>query len=205
MLVLSQLKNDVIAVLSNGNDQDNLEFELKNNITKIVQNDQIIGFNFINLKLVDELGPISQTSELIDQLNQLLENSNFDYRLEIDNSAKFVVAHVQTVKPHPDSDHLNIVSLDLGNQDTTTVVSGSPNMQENIQVVAVRPGAIMPSGQIIFPGKLRGVDSDGMIASARELKIKNAPDKPGALILPTDWPQAIGDAFNFQEGQKIYG
>ena len=205
MLVLSQLVDDVIAVLSNGNDQDNLNLESKHDVIQITQNNQVIGFNFINLKLTDQLGLINQTTEVINKLNDLLKNANFDYRLEIDNSPKFVVAHVKKMQQHPDSDHLKIVELDLGNQVTTTVVSGSPNMRENINVVAVRPGAMMPSGQIIFAGQLRGIDSDGMIASARELKIKNAPDKPGALILPDDWNQSIGDQFNFKDGQNIYG
>lgn len=205
MLVLSQLKNDVIAVLSEGNNQDALVIDSKNDVTRIMQNNQVIGFNFANLKITDDLGLIVQTPDLISKLNQLIKDGGFDYHLEIDDSPKFVVAAVKKMQPLETSDHLKVVDLDLGDGQSTKVVSGSPNMQENIKVIAVRPGAVMPSGQIIFAGQLHGIDSDGMIASARELRIKNAPDKPGALILSEDWPQSIGDELNFEEAQKIYG
>lgn len=205
MLVLSQLKNDVIAVLSEGNSQDSLVISSKNDVTRIMQNNQVIGFNFINLKLVSDLGLITQTPELIKQLNDLIDKAGFDDELEIDDTPKFVVATVKKMQALESSNHLKVVDLDLGEGQSTKVVSGSPNMQENIKVIAVRPGAMMPSGQIIFAGQLHGIDSDGMIASARELKIKNAPDKPGALILSENWPQSNGDEFNFEEAQKIYG
>ncbi|MDR0898822.1 MAG: tRNA-binding protein, partial [Lactobacillaceae bacterium] len=114
---------------------------------------------------------------------------------------KFVIGHVEKMEDHPDSDHLHVVQVNIGEK-SVQLVSGSPNMQEGIYVVVVLPGAIMPSGQIIWPGQLRGVDSFGMIASARELRLNNAPDQPGALILPEDFGKP-GDAFDFNKGDRL--
>ena len=62
---------------------------------------------------------------------------------------------------------------------------------------------MMPSGQIIWPGALVGVPSNGMICAARELNLKNAGQKPGCLILPDDFGQA-GDAFDFARGNQLF-
>ena len=51
----------------------------------------------------------------------------------------------------------------------------------------------MPDGMMIWPGTLRGVDSYGMICSARELHLPNAPEKKGILVLPED--AVVGEAF----------
>ena len=68
-------------------------------------------------------------------------------------------------------------------------------MQQGIKVVVAKVGAMMPSGLIIWPGELRGVSSDGMIVSGRELRLPNAPQVPGALILPDDFAP-VGTPFD---------
>ena len=76
-------------------------------------------------------------------------------------------------------------------------------MQADILVVVAKVGAMMPSGLIIWPGELRGVESDGMIVSGRELQLPNAPQRPGALILPADY-QPVGAAFDFKRAQTLF-
>ncbi|HFJ6866946.1 TPA: DUF4479 domain-containing protein, partial [Enterococcus faecium] len=65
--------------------------------------------------------------------------------------------------------------------------------KEPQKVVVAKPGAMMPDGMMIWPGTLRGVDSYGMICSARELHLPNAPAKKGILVLPED--AVVGEAF----------
>ena len=60
-------------------------------------------------------------------------------------------------------------------------------------MVVAKIGAVMPSGMLIKEGNLRGVDSFGMLCSARELEIPNAPSEKGILILPAD--AEVGSAF----------
>lgn len=90
----------------------------------------------------------------------------------------------------------------VDNDESLQIVSGSPNMQADIKVVVAKVGAMMPNGLIIWPGELRGVSSNGMICSGRELGLANAPQKPGALILPDDYE--VGEPFDFERGQTIF-
>lgn len=104
---------------------------------------------------------------------------------------------------HPDSDHLHVTQANVGEAAQLQIVSGSPNMKEGIRVVVAKPGSMMPSGEIIWDGALRGVPSAGMIVSGQELQLPGAPDKPGALVLPADFGQ-IGQAFDFAAAQSLY-
>ena len=106
------------------------------------------------------------------------------------------------MEDHPKSDHLHITTVDLGDH-KQQIVSGSPNMQANVKVVVANVGTMMPSGSIIWPGALLGVESNGMICSGRELHLKGAPQKPGALILPDDFAP-VGAAFDFTKGNELF-
>ncbi|MFQ7173329.1 MAG: hypothetical protein ACLRQF_15425 [Thomasclavelia ramosa] len=68
-----------------------------------------------------------------------------------------------------------------------------PNVEVGQRVVVATIGAVMPSGLVIKPSKLRKIDSNGMICSARELGLPNAP-KLGILVLDKD-KYSIGDSF----------
>ena len=69
------------------------------------------------------------------------------------------------------------------------------NVDRGQKVVVARIGAVMPNGQVIQPSELRGVPSEGMICSARELQLPNAPAKKGILVL--DDPHEVGSEFTF--------
>ncbi|CAH0417283.1 DUF4479 and tRNA-binding domain-containing protein [Periweissella fabaria] len=166
-----------------------------------------IGFNFFEisnlLDLPAEGGQVFLTDMQIDKLNEALVAVGFEAELVNDEAPKFVIGYVESVTPHPDSDHLQITKTKVGENEYEQIVSGSPNMQADIYVVVARVGAMMPSGLIIWPGELRGVASNGMIVSGRELQLPNAPQVPGALILPTDF-QAVGEAFDFNKAQGLF-
>lgn len=163
------------------------------------ENNETIGFNILNasqhLDLADAKGQVMLTADQVATLNALLAEANFDPELVVDETPKFVVGYVQKAEPHPDSDHLQVTTTLIDNGQTLQIVSGSPNMQAGIKVVVAKVGAMMPSGLIIWPGALRGVASNGMIVSGRELGLPNAPQKPGALILPDDFAE-VGTPFD---------
>lgn len=127
------------------------------------------------------------------KLNTALANAGFAERLTADPKPYLVVGFVKELKKHPNSDHLKIAQVDVGEEKPRQIVVGSPNVAEGQKVVAALPGAFMPSGKIIWPGELRGVPSYGMLCAPRELALPNAPQKPGLLILPADAP--VGAAF----------
>lgn len=111
-----------------------------------------------------------------------------------DDTPKFVVGFVQELSDHPDSDHLHITKTKVDNGETLQIVCGAPNIAQGQMVVVAKVGAMMPDGQIIWPGKLRGVQSEGMICSARELALPNAPEKRGILVLEPE-KYAVGAEF----------
>jgi phenylalanyl-tRNA synthetase beta chain len=102
-----------------------------------------------------------------------------------------VVAQVLSVTRHPNADRLNVCEVDAGTGTRLQIVCGAPNVREGIRVPCAVVGAELPPGEDGKPfaiklGKLRGVESQGMLCSARELKLSD--DHGGLLILADDAP-----------------
>ena len=93
----------------------------------------------------------------------------------------FVVGRVLSAEPHPNADRLRVCEVDTGDG-SRTIVCGAPNVAADQTVAVVTPGARMPGGEKLKKAKLRGVESDGMILSERELGI--GEDHDGILVLP---------------------
>ncbi len=88
----------------------------------------------------------------------------------------FVVGKVLTREKHPDADKLSVCSVDVGAGEPVTIVCGAPNVDAGQTVAVVHPGAVMPDGTKIKRAKLRGVESNGMILSERELELSEDHD-----------------------------
>ena len=112
---------------------------------------------------------------------------------EIEN---VVVARIKAIVPHPDSDHLQICTMDVGTGEDTQIVTGAQNVFEGAIVPAALPVAKLPGGVVIKDGKLRGVPSHGMLCSMNELNltINECPgkDENGILILDESFADMIG-------------
>lgn len=96
-----------------------------------------------------------------------------------------VVARVLSVDRHPGADKLSVCTVDSGDQ-VRTIVCGAPNVTAGMHVPCALPGAVLPGGLRIAAAKVRGVDSHGMLCSARELGISE--DHGGLLALAPDAP-----------------
>jgi phenylalanyl-tRNA synthetase beta chain len=92
----------------------------------------------------------------------------------------FVVGKVRSAEQHPDADRLRVCTVDVGDGERT-IVCGAPNVDAGQTVAVALPGARMPGGEKLRKAKLRGVASEGMILSARELEI--GEDHDGILVL----------------------
>ncbi|HRP28259.1 MAG TPA: phenylalanine--tRNA ligase subunit beta [Burkholderiaceae bacterium] len=105
---------------------------------------------------------------------------------------KVVVAQVLAVERHPNADRLNVCTVDAGSGTNLTIVCGAPNVRTGMKVPCALVGAVLPPAEeggapfAIKLGKLRGVESQGMLCSARELKLSD--DHAGLLELPADAP-----------------
>jgi len=98
-----------------------------------------------------------------------------------------VVARIEQVDKHPNADRLNVCKVDVGQAELLSIVCGAPNARPGIKVPCALIGAQLPGGQTsaapfeIKRAKMRGVESEGMLCSARELKLSD--DAGGLMIL----------------------
>lgn len=101
-----------------------------------------------------------------------------------------LVAEILSAGKHPDADRLRVCQVDVGEASPVTIVCGAPNAAAGLKVPCARPGAKLP-GIEIEPATVRGVESFGMLCSARELGLEGTAD--GLMVLPDDAP--VGEDF----------
>jgi phenylalanyl-tRNA synthetase beta chain len=104
----------------------------------------------------------------------------------------FKVAKVLTAERHPNADKLQVLSVDTGDGQPLQVVCGAPNARAGLIGVLGLPGAVVPAGGFeLKKSAIRGVESNGMMCSTRELELGD--DHDGIIELPADAP--VGTAF----------
>ena len=87
----------------------------------------------------------------------------------MDGMKKIVVGEVKECVPHPDSDHLSICQVDIGEEELSQIVCGAPNVKAGIKVIVALPGSRIAGNVKIKKGKMRGQVSNGMICSLQEI------------------------------------
>ena len=107
--------------------------------------------------------------------------------------AGVVVAEIVATEKHPEADRLQVCKVDAGRGELLQIVCGAPNARVGIKVPLATVGASLPGGMVIKAAKLRGVESFGMLCSAKELGVD--ADASGLLELPLDAPvgQSLAD------------
>ncbi|MGX7196020.1 YtpR family tRNA-binding protein [Enterococcus olivae] len=188
---------DTLLVITDNDQGLEQSVERKENVARIQTEDgRVVGWNFFHISEAITLegnGQVTLSDEQVATLNQLMAAAGFADQLTADHEAKFVVGFVKSCEPHEDSDHLSITEIEVDGGETLQIVCGAPNIRKGLKVVVAKPGAMMPDGMMIWPGELRGVASYGMICSAKELKLPNAPMKRGILELGNE--AVVGEAF----------
>jgi tRNA-binding protein len=175
-----------------------VDHEEKGDAVRILDKDsgKTVGFNLFSASSYMELnakGQVEMNDGKLGQINEALKKNGFEEVLEADFSPKFVVGFVTEKEKHPNADKLNICKVDVGG-DTLQIVCGAPNVDQGQKVVVAKVGAVMPSGMVIKDAELRGVPSSGMICSAKELDLPNAPQEKGILVLEDSYE--VGQPFN---------
>ena len=133
------------------------------------------------VKLGDILTMAGQKVETIEQTGNDIKN--------------VVVGKILEIKKHPDADHLVVTKVDIGTE-ILQIVTGADNIKENDIVPIAKDGASLPGGVKIKTGKLRGIDSCGMMCSVGELGL-NLADYPrqidhGIMILEKELEKDLG-------------
>lgn len=141
--------------------------------------------------LKDYLDTTASVAEICDALNAIgLEVEGVEDPAE--KLAGFRVAHVLTAARHPDADKLQVLTVDTGEGEPLQVVCGAPNARAGMKGVLGLPGAVVPAnGMVLRKSAIRGVESNGMMCSTRELEL--GEDHDGIIELPDDAP--VGTAF----------
>ena len=106
------------------------------------------------------------------------------------NIDNLVIGKVVKCDKHPDSDHLHICMVDIGN-DEIQIICGASNVKEGIKVIVALPGAVLPGDFEIKKGSIRGIESNGMICALFELGLEEKTQEnynKGIEVLPSDAP-----------------
>lgn len=190
---------DVLLIpIENGNRYE-MKAEKINDITKITSLDgKILGYNIFNASKHFDLkgtGAVTLTEELLSQIKRLFQENNVDDSLDFDLSPTFVVGHVVSKEKHENADKLSVCMVDVGAEEPLQIVCGAPNVDKGQKVVVAKVGATMPSGLKIKASELRGVPSNGMICSQKELGLPNAPKEKGIYVLDDSYN--VGEEFKF--------
>ncbi len=126
-------------------------------------------------------------------INQIADDmtnvgNEYDSVGKLINCTNLVVGEVLECVNHPDSDHLHVCKVDVGNE-VLQIVCGAPNVRKKLKVIVAKVGAKLPNGEI-KAGKIRGVESNGMLCAKSELGLDNKfldeKDKTGIHELPPD-------------------
>ncbi|ENJ4686705.1 phenylalanine--tRNA ligase subunit beta [Acinetobacter baumannii] len=142
------------------------------------------------------VNPAIDSDTLSDQLTML--------GLEVDELAPVakpftgvVVGEVLTVEQHPDADRLRVTTVNIDSGEPLQIVCGAPNVRAGMKAPVATIGAILPGDFKIKKGKLRGVESQGMLCGASEIDLEDKID--GLLELPDDAPVGV----NIREYLKL--
>ena len=127
--------------------------------------------------------------ELAEKIARTSVDINDVYSLS-DGLKKIVVGDVITCEPHPDSDHLHVCQVDVGEDEPIQIVCGAPNVAAGEKVIVALHGARIGDNVKIKRGKIRGVQSNGMLCALQELgfsdKIAPKDYDDGIYLLPAD-------------------
>lgn len=92
----------------------------------------------------------------------------------IDN---LVIGHITKCENHPDSDHLHVCEVEVGENKTYQIVCGAPNVRAGLNVIVALPGAVLPGDFEIKKSKIRGIESNGMICALFELGLEEKTEE----------------------------
>ncbi|GGA90209.1 phenylalanine--tRNA ligase beta subunit [Brucella endophytica] len=140
--------------------------------------------------LKDHLDTEASLDEIVETLTMIgLEVESVDDKAALKS---FKIARVLTAERHPDADKLQVLSVDTGDGKPIQVVCGAPNARAGLVGVFAPPGTYVPGiDATLSVGKIRGVESHGMMCSERELELSD--EHNGIIDLPADAP--VGTSF----------
>lgn len=146
----------------------------------------------VPMQWIKEYADIPVSAEEYQSKMIMIGNGVEGYEVQGAEVENVVVGRVLTCEKHPDSDHLHVTTVDVGEDQPLNIVCGAPNCQAGILVPVAKVGAKLPGGIKIKKGKLRGVVSEGMLCGGDELgvpvEVYPHVGEAGLLIFNEDYP-----------------
>ncbi len=181
---------DVLLIVINSSSEIPNKVIKKDDVTILYKNDELIGINIFNISKVLKIkakGFIPLVNEkILDVINHIIENAGLE-KMPLQKESGFRVAKIIEIEDHPDSDHLHICTVDVGDKEPLQIVCGAFNARKDLICVCAMPYTFMPNGAQIIPDKLIGIDSYGMLCSGRELNLEGYEGKRGLLELNNNY------------------
>ena len=168
----------------------------------------------LSRKWLNEFVDVSDISDREFDEAMTLSGSKVETVTALDESLKnVVVGKILSMEKHPDSDHMWICQIDVGQAEPTQIVTGAWNIHVGDLVPVAQHKSLLPNGTKIEKGKLRGVVSNGMLCSLKELSLTAEHDYPYAVITPAallnDYkpldPEKPSIPADIKAGDKVFG
>lgn len=165
------------------------KIDKRDDVVLLYFNDKLVGINIFNIQKSVKIKTrgmiVNPPANLLNIINNILINHEIA-ALPVQNDSGFYVGEILEMNKIKDSDHLHLCNVTLGGDKTYQIVCGANNCDANQKVVVALDDTFMFDGSIIKSGELRGIKSEGMLCSSRELNFPKEEQTPGILILPSD-------------------
>ena len=169
-----------------------------NDVAVLFNGDERIGINIFHFSKYYKFNDLKSSyipilsKDLFETINNILKNEKLD-AIEYQSDSGFKVGKIIECEPHPDSETLHLLKVDIGEAEPLSIVCGSFNAKEGIKAVCATLYSFLPSGKQILPSKILNIPSFGMMCSGKELKIEGYENKRGLYILDDSYN--VGDDF----------
>lgn len=144
----------------------------------------------LSLNFVKDYVDIDENIDVKELAEKMTAVGNeYDEATSLVNATNLVVGEVLTCQMHPDSDHLHLCEVNIGDE-VLNIICGAPNVRTGLKVIVAKVGAELPGGVKIKKGLIRGQESNGMLCSLYEIgidkKYLSEQDKNGICELPSN-------------------
>lgn len=146
----------------------------------------------LSVNFVKDYVEIDKNIDVHDLAEKMTKAGNeYDEAKKLIKATNLIIGEIKECEPHPDSDHLHLCKVDIGNE-ILDIVCGAPNARKGIKVIVAQVGAELPGDFKIKKGMIRGQESNGMLCALYEIgidkKFLSEADKNGIHELPEDAP-----------------
>ncbi|UWD34869.1 hypothetical protein NX779_03605 [Mycoplasma cottewii] len=176
------------TLLVSFSDKPATDTEIINNVVVLKNKNQVVGVNIFevskDIQIKDSF--CSEKQEVVEYVENVLKDI-----YPVKQEKQFLIGKILSCKAI-EGTHLHLCEVDI-KQEVLQIVCGASNARKGLAVVVATSGSWMPNGSLITEGKVKGIDSFGMLCSARELKLEK--ESQGIIELGSEYSNKIGQSF----------